>query len=146
MIEDVILPNRLVAMAFYSPWVGFGLALGLLAWAVGIIIWNYARYHRPFNAALAVRLDATRIVEDQLDDHEAQTAFAAHYDSIEAAMLSGEGRAKELRHAWVQFTETIVDTSETPLRATTRPEGYFLHLGDDTRVLAWWANIFVRSA
>ena len=143
MIEDVILPNRLVAMAFYSPWVGFGLALGLLVWAAGIIVWNYTRYHRPFNEALHVRLEATRIVEDQSDNHEARAAFAAHYHSIEAAMLSHEGRAKELRHAWVQFIETIVDTSETPLRATTRPEGYFLHLGDDTRVLAWWANIFV---
>ena len=31
------------------------------------------------------------------------------------------------------------------MRATSRPEGYFLHLADDTRVLGWWANIFVAA-
>lgn len=52
-------------------------------------------------------------------------------------------KAQELRHAWGQFRETILDESEVPMRATTRGEDYFLHLGDDTRILAWWANIFV---
>lgn len=141
--EEVIWPNRLVAMVFVSPWMGFGLAVLLLIWAAAIIAWNYFRHHKPFSASLKVRLDATRIIEEQPSDHDAQAAFVSHYDSIDAAMRSDEGQAKELRHAWTQFNETIVDKSEATLRATSRPEGYFLHLGDDTRILAWWANIFV---
>ncbi len=41
------------------------------------------------------------------------------------------------------FARPCSAPDEMPLRATARPEDYFLHLGDETRVLAWWANIFV---
>lgn len=141
--EHVIAPNLWVAAAFGNPWVGFVLAVAILLWALAIIARNYIRYHRPVTVALQHRLQATQVIADQPSDHEAQDAFVAHYDAIEAAMQSGGKRTAELRHAWTQFSETIIDTTESRLRATTRPEGYFLHLGDDTRVLAWWANIFV---
>lgn len=141
--EHVIWPNVLVSILFGNPWVGFGLAVLILAGAVGIIIWNYYRHHKPTTAALKSRLTATQIIADQPTDHQAQEAFVSHFDTIEQAMQEGGKDSAELRHAWTQFSETIVDTRESPLKATMRPEGYFLHLGDDTRVLAWWANIFV---
>lgn len=119
------------------------LAIAILLWAVAIIGWNYRRYHGPLVAALKVRLEATAGVGEAESDAEAQDRFAADYDAINAAMLSGGRAMVELRHAWIEFGETFVDRNGTPLQATTRPEGYFLHLGDDTRVLAWWANIFV---
>lgn len=141
--EHVIAPNLWVAHAFRDPWIGFVLAVAILAWAVGIIIHNYLRHYRPTTAALKSRLEATDVIAAQATDVDAQNAFVANYETIDAAMHSSGPKTAELRHAWTQFSETILDPNDVPLRATARPEGYFLHLGDDTRVLAWWANIFV---
>lgn len=141
--EHQIWPNRIIAWLFQSPWIGFGLAIFIFVWAVLIIVRNGLKYHRPFSRQLEARLEATQFVSDAPTDWQAQETFAARYEDIDAAMMAGGKEAAELRHAWTQFTETIVDKDETTLRATSRPEGYFLHLGDDTRILAWWANIFV---
>jgi hypothetical protein len=141
--EGVIAPNLLVALAFGHPWIGFVLALVILAWAGLIVVYNYRRHYRPIAENLDERLRATAVVDEAADDGTAQQAFADHYAEIEASMLSGGRPAVELRHAWIEFAETFVDKDAPLLQATTRPEGYFLHLGDDTRVLAWWANIFV---
>ncbi|WP_404712162.1 anti-phage ZorAB system protein ZorA [Sphingomonas sp. MMS24-J13] len=73
----------------------------------------------------------------------AQQLFANTFYEIDAAMVAGGRESHEIRQAWSQFRETILDESEVPMRATMRADGYFLHLGDDTRILAWWANIFV---
>lgn len=141
--DHQILPNLIVAWLFRSPWVGFGLALVILGCTAFIILYNGRRFQRPFSQQMQARLSATAFVDEEPTDPEAQQAFAARFDEIHVAMMEGGSAAKELRHAWMQFNETIIDPTETPLRATSRPEGYFLHLGDDTRVLAWWANIFV---
>lgn len=143
MNEGVIAPNRAVAALFGNPWVGFYAALVIVAGALVIIAFNYFKFHRPLAGALQTRLDATADVGAAATEAEAQEAFAAQFETIDDAMMSGGAKLTELRHAWIEFGETFIDKNETPLRATTRPEGYFLHLGDDTRVLAWWANIFV---
>lgn len=143
MNEGVIAPNRAVAALFGNPWVGFYAAIVIVAGALAIIAFNYFKFHRPLAEALQTRLDATADVGAAESEAEAQDTFAAHFEEIDRAMMSGGAKAIELRHAWIEFGETFVDKNETPLQATTRPEGYFLHLGDDTRVLAWWANIFV---
>ena len=146
MSEQVIWPNALVAWAFGSRWIGFELAAAILAAAAVIVVFNYLKFHRPLVAALKVRLDATAPVgRPEIGDAEAQDVFAERFDEIDAAMMSGGAKATELRHAWIEFSETFVDKNDRPLQATTRPEGYFLHLGDDTRVLAWWANIAVAA-
>lgn len=143
--EQVILPNWLVAQLFGWKWMGFVLALLLLAWALGIILRARSKHHLPLQRALDLRLEATEAVGQQATEGEAQDLFAAHFEAIDAAMSAGEGpESKELHHAWTQFRETFIDdSSETLIEATARPDGYFLHLGDDSRVLAWWANIFV---
>jgi len=133
--EQVIAPNLWVAAAFGNPWLGFALAIAILVWSVAIICWNYRRYHGPLVAALKVRLEATagwvrrratprrRIASPPITTRSTTRCCPA------AAMV-------ELRHAWIEFGETFVDRNGNPLQATTRPEGIFLHLGDDTRVLA----------
>lgn len=141
--EGIIAPNLWVAAMFGNPWMGFILAAVILAWAAGIILKNYLQHFRPLAHNLRVRLDATAAVDEAEGDRDAQQAFVDHYEAIETAMLSGGRKATELRHAWIEFSETLLDLNQVPLQATTRPDGYFLHLGDDTRVLAWWANIFV---
>lgn len=145
MINEVILPNQLVAILFGWRWMGFVLALGLLLWAGVIIIRARGKHQRPFELALDIRIAATDEIAQQATERDAQDVFARNFDAIDVAMNSGEGAgAKQLQHAWTQFKETFVDdTSQTLFEATARPDGYFLHLGGEGRVLAWWANIFV---
>lgn len=145
MNNEIILPNQLVAVLFGWRWMGFVLALTLLLWACMIIIRAHLKHHRPFEKALDVRIAATDEIALQATEREAQDVFARDFEAIDAAMNSGEGAgAKQLQHAWTQFKETFVDdTSQTLFEATARPDGYFLHLGSEARVLVWWANIFV---
>lgn len=117
------------------------IASALLLWCAAIVAYNGRTRHRPFDRQLDLRLAATGIVGEAETDAEAQRLFADHFERIDGVMLSGE--VGSLRHAWRQFKETILILDSSALRATTRPEGFFLHLGDETRVLAWWANIFV---
>lgn len=117
------------------------IASALLLWCAAIIAYNGRSRHRPFDRQLDVRLAATEVVGEAETDAQAQRLFADHFERIDGVMMAGEVGA--LRHAWRQFKETILILDSSVLRATTRPEGFFLHLGDETRVLAWWANIFV---
>lgn len=142
-IETVIWPNRLVAFLFGWEWTGIILFGAILLWAVAIIWRVHRKHHRPFQAALRSRLEVTQVIAEQTSEADAHEQFAARFDAISAAMMADGPESAELRHAWTQFRETIIDESRTPLEATARPDGYFLHLGDDSRVLAWWANIFV---
>ena len=134
--------NNGVTALFSHHNIALWFALGLLLWCGGIIASNYWRRYRPFNAQVDSRLRALDAIGDAPTDDEAQAIFASDFEAIDRAMMEGK-KESELRHAWTQFKETIVGFNEVPMRATARPEGYFLHLGDDTRILAWWANIFV---
>jgi hypothetical protein len=121
-------------------------ASGLLAWCAWIILANYRRHYAPFSGQLSDRLEVTRFITEAEDDGEARRAFAVAFAQVDAAMSAGGPGGTGLRHAWRQYRATLLDLDardDALLRATARPEDYFLHLGDETRVLAWWANIFV---
>lgn len=135
--------NALVVVAFGNPTTALWISLVLLLGCAVIIVRNYFRFHRPFSAALKTRVDALSPVLDADDNDTAQRLFVEKFYEIDTAMSAGGRAGQELRQAWSQFRESILDESQTPLGATMRAEGYFLHLGDDTRILAWWANIFV---
>lgn len=135
--------NGLVVLVFGNPTTALWISLALLLWCALIIATNHFRYHRPLSAALKRRAATFAAVLDAEDTDAAQRVFAAQFYEIDASMIAGGREAHEIRQAWSQFRETILDESEVPMRATMRADAYFLHLGDDTRVLAWWANIFV---
>lgn len=147
-VEAVILPNELVKIALSNSWVGFGFFCFLIAWAF-IIVWRVqVRLHKPLMQALAPRLEVLEIVGSAPTRIEAQTHFFKEFDNIDAVMREGGSNSRAglgLRHAWMEFTETILDNDakQYPLQISTRPDGYFRHLGDDTKVLSWWANLFV---
>jgi methyl-accepting chemotaxis protein len=135
--------NRAVVLVFGNPTAALWISLFILFWCALIIARNYVRFHRPLSAALKRRVRTFGPVLDAENSDAAQRVFAEQFYEIDAAMIAGGRESQEIRQAWSQFRETILDESEVPMRATMRAEGYFLHLGDDTRVLAWWANIFV---
>lgn len=135
--------NDFAVFIFGNPLAAIWSAAALLFWCAGIILSNRIKHYVPLRRALETRTEALSFVLDAPTTDEAQAEFASHFERVNEAMMSGGREAAELRQAWTQFRETILDESVIPLGATARPEGYFLHLGDDTRVLAWWANIFV---
>jgi hypothetical protein len=139
--------NAGVEALFSLPNIALWFAFALLGWCAWIVVYNARRHYLPFSRALDARLAAMDGVAEEADERRARIAFAGDFDRIDAALAErGEG-AGGLRHAWLQYRDTRLDSGldpdEAPLRFTARPEDYFLHLGDETRVLAWWANIFV---
>lgn len=135
--------NDFVVALFGHPMAAIGFSLLILIGAALVIVRNWRRFHRPATAALNERLAALSFIEDAESVDESQSAFVDRFSEVDAAMRSGGRDVEELKLAWTQFRETIVDESERPMRATARAEAYFLHLSDDTRILAWWANIFL---
>jgi hypothetical protein len=135
--------NAGVEALFSLPNIALWFAFALLGWCAWIIIDNARRHYLPFSRALELRLAATDVVEASADTEQTRLAFAAAFPRIDAILAERDAGAAGLRHAWLQYRDTLLDQDEVPLRFTARPEEYFLHLGDETRVLAWWANIFV---
>lgn len=135
--------NEFVVLIFGNPNAAIFFSFGIALWCAWIITYNHRKFHKPFSLALKSRISVLAFIDEQASEDEAQAALATRFEEVKEAMDASGPRSQELRHAWSQFRETILDETEKTLRATSRPEGYFLHLGDDTRVLAWWANIFV---
>ncbi len=132
-----------VVALFAIPNIALWIATALLLWCAWIVADNARRHYLPFSRALAERLDALAVVADTDSGAAARTAFSAGFAPIDAALSARGPGASALRHAWLQYRDTLIDLDADPIAATARPEGWFLHLGDETRVLAWWANIFV---
>jgi len=135
--------NQFVVDIFGNQWAAIAISVALLGWCIGIILYNQRQHYRPFKIAIQQRNEILSFLNSLETEDEAQAEFARRFPEINEAMSVKNWQSTELHHAWREFRETILDETENPLRSTSRPEGYFLHLGDDTRVLAWWANIFV---
>jgi hypothetical protein len=134
--------NNALAVVLVTEW-AVPLIMALLAGLCAFVLWwNYSRHHVGLIAALDHRLDAISGVEHAGTTDEAQQRFAIDFMSVDEAMRSADG-PPALVHAWNEYSETIIDQSGQRIEATALPGDYFLHLGDDTRVLAWWANLFV---
>lgn len=118
-------------------------AFALLIWCGWIIVYNARRHYLPFQRQLTLRLATLSFLDEARDGPAALAEFAAAFPRVDAVMAERGRGAAGLRHGWLQYRETLLDPETTPIVATARPEEYFLHLGDETRVLAWWANIFV---
>jgi hypothetical protein len=140
VFDDV---NASVEALFSIHNIALWLATGLLAWCVCIILINGKRHFRPLARRLDERLAATADIAAAATDRDAQDVFADRFEAIDAAMMGGGMKAAGLRHAWSQFRGGLLDPEERPLRATTSPADLFGGIGRETRVLAWWANIFV---
>lgn len=121
-------------------------AILLLGLCTAILLGVRSNRYVPIERALAARRAAlAAVVTRAQSDSEAQDAFSDQFTSVvDPALSKDDGRkSDELRRAWAEYKETIVDPAERPLRNTARPSMFFGHIGDDLRVLGWWSNIFV---
>jgi HAMP domain-containing protein/ABC-type transporter Mla subunit MlaD len=114
----------------------------MLAGCLLILLTNYVRHYRGITRGLKNRLAILRPIEKNEDADDARQAFQVSFPAIDAAMRARDG-CVPLAHAWLEFSETFFEPGTGVIKSTDRPDGYFLHLGDNTRVLAWWANIYI---
>src|SRR5579863_1232916 len=100
----------------------FALVLMILCAAILLRVrWN--RYV-PVKRAVDRRREAlAQVLKREQTDSEAQDAFADQFNRVvDPAMSRDDGvGSDELRLAWTEFKETIVDPGERPLRNTVRP-------------------------
>jgi hypothetical protein len=119
----------------------FVLCLFGAVWCGRFIRRNKIAHFDEAMSGLLSREEALSNIAAAKDPVEAQARFSQDFDAI-ADVMARQDR-KELALAWEQFRETFIDENEATIRTTARAESYFLHLADDTRVLAWGANIAV---
>ncbi|MFN3591259.1 MAG: hypothetical protein ACK4TG_03640, partial [Thermaurantiacus sp.] len=72
---------------------------------------------------------------------EARTSLIENYQELVTAVV--ESRHADLRHAWDEFEESLVDPSAAPLSSTVHANEFFEPLVEQSRGLFWWANIMV---
>lgn len=102
---------------------------------------NRRQHLIPALNALNSRQAALEQIASAPDPETAQLSFAETFTQIDEVMANRD--RLELALAWEQFRETFISEDEPVIRTTARAEAYFLHLADDTRVLAWGANMAV---
>jgi hypothetical protein len=112
----------------------FVLCLFGAVWCGRFIRRNKIAHFDEAMSGLLSREEALSNIAAAKDPVEAQARFSQDFDAI-ADVMARQDR-KELALAWEQFRETFIDENEATIRTTARAESYFLHLADDTRVLA----------
>jgi len=124
----------------------FIIAISLIVVAV-IIAWHYHRnHHWPLLRAIRERnaLISEKIGGSEAPFDEARVAFAAAYFEIDEKMMEASHQEVfQLRRAWEEYRETIVDPNADVLHNTVRPENFFLGIGERHRALGWFANIAI---
>ena len=79
---------------------------------------------------------------------EQREHFADDFNRIDSVMKENEffpllSRAKGLALSWLEFKETLIDETETPIQNTVRPHSFFARSVQDSKWLDFTANISV---
>lgn len=132
------------------PLIGDAMAAFLAAMLLGTAFVLCLRYKKEFHDPLARAIDARILLitdvlgGDIVDVDSARQRFASRFNDIDEKMMEGgHSEVLPLRRAWEEYRETIVDTSDEVLHNTSRPELFFMPIGDRHRGLNWFANIFI---
>lgn len=124
----------------YTPSVAAIVAIVILAWTVGL--WLERRQKvQPLLLSLKSANAALETVRWANDPDGARAALTNNYQNLARVVI--ESGNTDLRHAWDEFEESIVDPAATPLSSTVHANEFFEPLVDRSRGLFWWANIMV---
>lgn len=124
----------------------FIIAIGLLVSAATIALYYWQFHHRPLITAIRSRnaVIADVIGGMQAKSSEARDAFSDRFFEIDEKMLEVPHReARQLRRAWEEYRETIVDQNAKVIQNTVRPEYFFVGLAHGYRAMGWFANIAI---
>lgn len=135
---------KVLSLPFGQPWVApFVIFPTMTAVAIILSLQAYRRCN-PFWRALEKRLAVVRQATEPADGPDAaREAFAKHYDDIVAAMVDKAPGADSLVQAWREFSETLVDETQTPIVNTYRPSTFFAKSAPSQLRLTFWSNLFV---
>lgn len=126
---------------FGQRWVApFVFAPLMIGWAV-ILSLRARREIKPFISAADAR---SRALRDALGTETAPDAerrsFSDRYVEVATAFNRQEAGSENLVSAWREFTESIVDETETPIRNTSRPRIYFSGAVPSQEKIIFWSN------
>lgn len=119
------------------------LSLMILASCVIIVIFVWLDRSRPVRVAIRRRLQVIEgIIPAKLTSHQAEENFATDFVKLDESMSDITNESGQLRHAWMEYRKTLIFDNRI-ITSTVRLELFFGQIGDDLRLLGWWANIFV---
>lgn len=127
------------AMAFY-------IATFLIVLSLGIAWFYRVKHHWPLLKALNERntLISEMIGGSDATSNDARLSFARSFFEIDEKMMeASHDEVFNLRRAWEEYRETIVNPNAEVLQNTVRPENFFLRIGERHRALGWFANIAI---
>lgn len=124
----------------YTPSVAAIVAFAILGWTA-ILWWQRQQKVAPLIRALRACNASVLAVRAAADPNEARIALTSRYhDLADAVLRSGHA---DLRHAWDEFEESIIDPAAQQLSSSVHANEFFDPLVDRSRGLFWWANIMV---
>lgn len=124
----------------------FVIAIALFGAAVAIALYYWRFHHQPLVLAIKSRNEfiAGVIGGMQAKSSEARGSFADRFFEIDEKMLEvSHPEAHQLRRAWEEYRETIVDQNAQVIQNTVRPEHFFVGLAHGYRAIGWFANIAI---
>lgn len=124
----------------YTPSVAAIIAVAILGWTA-VLWWQRQQKVAPLVEALKACNSAVSTVRSAADPDGARAALASAYHDL-AGTVRQSGHP-DLRHAWDEFEESIVDPSSAQLSSSVHANEFFDPLVDRSRGLFWWANIMV---
>lgn len=135
---------KCLAIPFGQPWIAPFVIFPLFALGAGWLSVIAYRRAAPFWRAVEKRLVVIRQAEGDSSGPDAtRKAFSDHYDDINSAMSAEDAEAKSLVQAWREFSETLVDETQSPIINTYRPHTFFSKAVPSQARLVFWSNLFV---
>lgn len=99
---------------------------------------------RPYLTAARERVEVLQSALGSDSDPEAERkSFAEDYIRVSTTMSADNQGAHNLKLAWREFQESMVDESAAPIRNTNRPSSFFNRAAPKLTVLTFASNIFV---
>lgn len=119
------------------------IAPAMLSWTAWLCI-QARRKTLPYVAAARQRVAALEsALGNDAEPVAERTAFSANYPDVASAMNASAPGAGALTTAWLEFQETIVDETESPIRNTSRPTAFFNRAAPRQTRLVFWSNMLV---
>ncbi len=134
---DSLFGQRWVAPLFFMPL--------MIGWSVFLWV-KERRKIRLFLSAADARI---RVLRDCLGTETAPDAerhsFAERYLDVATAFNRQEPGSENLVSAWREFTESILDETEVPIRNSSRPRQYLLSAVPSQEKLIFWSNTLLGA-
>ncbi len=131
----------LIGLVFGQLWVApFLLGLPMILWAIRLCLIARDELKAFLEATRSRTVVLRQALGDDTSPEAERRSFAAFYFEIAAAFSQPSHGNENLLSAWREFTQSIVNETETPIRNTARPRVYFGSAIPSQERLIFWSN------